>query len=123
MGYFGRITSGLFSRVDDLVARVENHEGLAEAALTELQSATARGRARLARVQKDERPGRTSIARYIGTCVKAACHIAVLTTRHGAWIAEQHVHVKAVMHDRIAARVRTSARAMSERGAHALKVS
>jgi phage shock protein A len=53
MGYFGRFTSGVVARIDELIARVENHEALADAALCELQSATARGQARHARVRRD----------------------------------------------------------------------
>jgi phage shock protein A len=53
MGYFGRFTSGIVARIDELVARVENHEALADAALQELQAATARGQARHARVRRD----------------------------------------------------------------------
>ena len=62
MGYFSRITSGVFARIDELVARVENHEALTEAALHELQTATARGQARLARVRRDGDAMRKALA-------------------------------------------------------------
>jgi phage shock protein A len=62
MGYFGRFTSGVVARIDELIARVENHEALADAALCELQSATARGQARHARVRRDGDALRTALA-------------------------------------------------------------
>ena len=75
MGYFGRFTSGVVARIDDLIARVENHEALADAALRELQSATARGQARHARVRRDGDALRKALAqRAAGRCAVArAC--------------------------------------------------
>jgi phage shock protein A len=62
MGYFGRFTSGIVARIDELIARVENHEALADAALGELQSAAARGQARHARVRRDGKALRKALA-------------------------------------------------------------
>jgi len=63
MRYFQRFTSGVVARIDELVARVENHESLAAAALVELQTATARAQTRQARVRKDGEALRQALSR------------------------------------------------------------
>lgn len=53
MSYFGRWTQAVFSRIDHLVAQVENHESLAASSLRDVQSSLAQARVRLARVTRD----------------------------------------------------------------------
>ena len=53
MNQIKRWTVSVFSRIDALVAKVENHEALATEALRELQRATARANVQLKRVQRD----------------------------------------------------------------------
>ena len=53
MKYIKRWTAGVFSRIDELVARVENHEALVTEALRELQQSTARAHVQLKRVRED----------------------------------------------------------------------
>ncbi|MDX1432280.1 MAG: PspA/IM30 family protein [Gammaproteobacteria bacterium] len=48
-----RWTAGVFSRIDELVARVENHEALVTEALRDLQRSTARAHVQLKRVRED----------------------------------------------------------------------
>lgn len=55
MSYLKRWTSGVLSRVDAFVARVENHESLVNEALRDLQQSTARARVQLKRVREDGR--------------------------------------------------------------------
>lgn len=53
MNYVKRWTSGIFSCIDGLVTKVENHDALANAALRDLQQATARAQIQLKRVRED----------------------------------------------------------------------
>lgn len=53
MNYLKRWTVGLFSRIDGIVAQVENHEALVSEALRDLQGATARAKVQLRRVHED----------------------------------------------------------------------
>ena len=53
MSYLRRLTSGMVARFDELAARVENHEVLADAMLSELQAATAHAQSRYAAVKRD----------------------------------------------------------------------
>lgn len=53
MGYLRRWTSGVFSRIDGFVTRIENHEALVTEALKDLQRATARAQVQLKRVRED----------------------------------------------------------------------
>jgi len=48
-----RWTTGVFSRIDNFVAQVENHEALVNEALKDLQQATARAQVQLKRVRED----------------------------------------------------------------------
>lgn len=53
MNYLKRWTVGIISRIDGMVAQVENHEALVTAALRDLQQATARAQLQLRRVRED----------------------------------------------------------------------
>ena len=53
MSLFKRWRSGVVAQLDGVVARMENHEALAQSALSALQAATARAKARLERVRRD----------------------------------------------------------------------
>ena len=46
-------TAGLLSRVDWMVAQVENHEAIAQSAIREVQQSAARAKVQLARVRRD----------------------------------------------------------------------
>lgn len=62
MNTFRRWTAGVFSRIDMIVAQVENHEALVNQALRELQQATARAHVQLKRVQRDGEQMRRQLA-------------------------------------------------------------
>lgn len=53
MRTLGRWTSGIVSRIDWMVSKVENQEALADSAIADIQRATARAKAQLARVRQD----------------------------------------------------------------------
>ena len=63
MGYFRRFTSGVVARIDELALQVENHESLADAALQQLQAATARAQARQAVVRRDGEALRSALGK------------------------------------------------------------
>lgn len=53
--YFKRWSAAIASRIDTVVARVENHEALVDASLRDLKYNTAKAHVRLDRVRKDRR--------------------------------------------------------------------
>lgn len=55
MSYLKRWTSGVLSRVDAFVTRIENHESLVNEALKDLRESAARARVQLKRVREDGR--------------------------------------------------------------------
>jgi phage shock protein A len=55
MAYIKRWTAAVASRVDTVVARIENHEALVDSALRDLKHGTAKAHVRLDRVRKDRR--------------------------------------------------------------------
>ncbi len=57
-----RWTAGVFSRIDMIVAQVENHEALVNQALREIQQATARAHVQLKGVQRDGERMRQQLA-------------------------------------------------------------
>jgi phage shock protein A len=55
MSVIKRLTTTLFSRVDQMVSEIENHDAVIEAAIREARQNTARAKVRLARVHADSR--------------------------------------------------------------------
>lgn len=55
-------TAGLLSRVDWMVAQVENHEAIAQSAIREVQQSAARAKVQLARVRRDGEALREQLA-------------------------------------------------------------
>jgi phage shock protein A len=53
VNHWKRWTLGMLSRIDALVTRVENHDALVTAALSDLRQATARAQVQLKRVRRD----------------------------------------------------------------------
>ncbi len=53
MHFFKRISATLFSRVDQVITQMENHDAVIEAAILDTRQAAARAKVRLARVRSD----------------------------------------------------------------------
>lgn len=62
MNLFNRISATFTSKVDHLVARVENHDAVIDVSLKDTRAALAKARVRLARLQKDGEAMRNKLA-------------------------------------------------------------
>ncbi|WP_166805087.1 PspA/IM30 family protein [Nitrosococcus wardiae] len=62
MSFFRRLSASLTARIDQVVAQMENHDAIIEAAIREARQATAKAKVRLARVRSDGERLETKLA-------------------------------------------------------------
>ena len=65
MGRIRRWAGGLLARCDEVVSRIENHDGLVTAAIREAHEARARARLRLGRVHDDGERMKQHLAKLV----------------------------------------------------------
>lgn len=125
MAHFKRWTSGLVTRVDSIVVRIENQEALVESAILDLGQRVARARAQLSRVHKDGEAlrRRSSEADHESTLWKdrartepeQARALECLKRAKGAARRRDELRERAVEHEQAEARLRRDVASIEQR--------